>query len=57
MKKSKQKEEECKSLEEHEEKFFPNSLRRGLEESADYYTLAITLADKSIEKIRGQLVK
>lgn len=46
-----------KSMEEFEKKFFPNSFQKKLLESMDSHTLAVSLADKSLEKIRRQLVK
>ena len=57
MKKNKKKDKIYKSMREYEERFFPNSLKKRLEESKDIQTIAINLADESLEKIRNRLAK
>ena len=57
MRRSKKKEQEYKSTEEFEKKFFPNSFKKRLVESMDSHALAVSLAEESLEKIRSQLVR
>jgi hypothetical protein len=57
MKRTMKKKQVHKSMKEFEESFFPNSLKKQLEESMDLPTLAVSLAEESLEKIRRQLVK
>lgn len=57
MRRSKKKESVYKSMDEFEEKFFPNFFKKRLEESMDVHTLAVSLAEQSLEKIKRQLVK
>jgi hypothetical protein len=45
------------SMQEFEKKFLPNSFRKRSVESMDSHALAVSLAEESLEKIRGQLAK
>ena len=57
MRRSNKKEQEYKSMEEFEKKFFPNSYKKRLIESMDTHALAVNLAEESLKKIRHQLAK
>jgi len=46
-----------KSMEEFEKKFFPDSFKKRLLESMDSHTLAVSLAEESLKKVKRQLVK
>lgn len=57
MRKNKEKEQIYKSIREFEKKFFPNSLKKRLEKSTDLRTLAVSLAQESLDKVKHQLMK
>lgn len=46
-----------RSMQDFEKKFFPNSFKKREVESMDSHTLAASLAEESLEKIRRELVK
>lgn len=54
---SKKQGQEYRSMEEFEKKFFPNSFKKSAAESMDSHALAASLAEESLEKIRGKLAK
>jgi len=45
------------SMEEFEEIFYPNYFKKRSAESMDSHTLAINLAEESLQEIKRQLVK
>ena len=57
MRRSNKKEQEYKSMEEFEKKFFPNSYKKRLIESMDTNALAVKLAEESLKKITRELAK
>lgn len=57
MNRTKKKEKVYKSMDEFDKRFFPNSFKKRVQESMDADTLAVSLADESLERISRKLVK
>ena len=57
MKRSKKQEPAYTSMDEYDKRFFPSSFKKRVQESMDADTLAVSLADESLERIRRKLVK
>jgi len=57
MKKNRKKDKIYGSMEEFEKTLFPNCFKKRLMESMKPDTLAVTLADKSLEEVKRRLVK